>query len=153
KERRLMQKHVKKVGWKHLLLTYAFVLLLIVIIETFASLNIYLLRETDVGIPVLRELFSTIAIFVAVFTVIANIIFMGGSSKTEREFQYYFRTRPLLLFSTTAIVGDIFAVYLVGRVSYPYIVFFTSLIALNVFTFGFAIYGLERYIRSQFKKV
>jgi hypothetical protein len=144
RERELMRKHVKKVGWKRILLMYALVLVVIIIIEAFASLNIYLLRESPQGVPILRDVFSVIAIIVAAFTIIANLVFLGGRSKADREFHYFFSTRPLLLFSGTAIIGDIVAVFLVGRAGFAYIVFFSSLIALNIFAIGYAVYCTER---------
>lgn len=151
RERELMRKYVNKVGWAKILLMYTIVLVVIIIIEAFASLNIYVLGESPSGVPILREMFSMIAIIVAVFTIIANLVFQGGMTKADREFHYFFRTRPLLLFSGTAIVGDIIAVFLVGRASFPYIVFFTSLISLNIFTIGYAIYCTEKTL-SRHKK-
>ena len=144
RERELMRKHVEKVGWGKILLMYALVLVVIIIIETFASFNIYLLRRSPEEVPILRDLFSMIAIIVAAFTIIANLVFQGGRTKADREFHYFFSTRPLLLFSGTAIVGDIAAVFLVGRTGFAYTVFFTSLIALNLFAIGYAIYCTEK---------
>jgi hypothetical protein len=145
RERQLMRKFVKDVGVAKIILTTLFILVIVILIEAFASYNIYMLKETAEGIPFLRELFSAVAIMVAAFTVIANIVFRGGRTKADREFHYYFRTRPLLLFSTTAILGDLFAVFLIGgRTSFPYVVFFTSLIALNLFAIGFAIHCTEK---------
>ncbi|MBU2561484.1 MAG: hypothetical protein KKD17_04245 [Nanoarchaeota archaeon] len=149
RERELMRKHVKRVGIGRLLLTSLFVLIVIVVIEAFASLNIYLLEEGAKGEPVLREIFSMVAIIVAAFTIIANILFLGGRSKADREFHYYFRTRPLLIFSATAIIGDIVAVLVVGKTTYPYMVFYTSLIALNLFAIGFAIHAVEKVISKE----
>lgn len=143
-----MREHVKRVGIVRLILIYLFVLVIIIIIEAFASLNIYLLEEGAQGEPVLREIFSMVAIIVAAFTVIANILFLGGRSKADREFHYYFRTRPLLIYSATAIMGDIIAVLLAGKTTYPYMVFYTSLIALNLFAIGFAIHAVEKVIRK-----
>lgn len=153
RERELMKEHVKKVGLGKLLLTYILILIAIVIIEAFASLNIYLLTEVAGGARIMRDIFSTVAIIVAAFTVIANVVFLGGRTKADREFHYYFSTRPLLLYSGTAIVGDIIAIFLVHNTSYPYIVFFTSLIALNIFAIGFALYSVERVIKRGVKSI
>jgi hypothetical protein len=149
RERELTREHIKKVGMTKILVTYLLVLCAIVIVEAFASLNIYLLNEAEKGVPLLREIFSALAIIIASFTVIANIVFLGGKSKADREFHYYFRTRPLLLYSFTAIAGDIFAVFLAHNTGFPYIVFFTSLIALNLFAIGFAIYSTEKALNRE----
>jgi hypothetical protein len=148
KERELTRKHVKKLGVGRLLLTYALVLFAIILIEAFASINIHLLKEVEGGAMIMRDIFSVIAIVVAMFTVIANIVFLGGRTKEDREFHYYFSTRPLLLYSGTAVIGDIIAIFLVHNTSYPYIIFFTSLITLNIFAIGFAVYSVERVIRK-----
>ena len=149
RERELMKEHVKKVGVRHILLMYLFVLFVIVLVEGFASFNIHLLKEVEGGAMILRDIFSTVAIVVVAFTFIANIVFLGGRTKADREFHYYFRTRPLLLFSATAVLGDAVAVFLVHNTSYPYVVFFTSLIALNIFAIGFAIYSTEKVLRQK----
>ncbi|MBW2972253.1 hypothetical protein KY359_04425 [Candidatus Woesearchaeota archaeon] len=146
RERELMRDHVKKVGVRHILITYIFVLAVIIFIEAFASYNIHLLKEVEGGAMIMRDIFSIVAVIVVAFTVVANIIFLGGRSKADTEFHYYFRTRPLLLYSATAVIGDIIAVFLVHNTSYPYMVFFTSLIALNLFAIGFAIYSVEKAI-------
>jgi hypothetical protein len=147
RERELTKEYVKKMGAKRILLTYLLVLLVIIVLESFASFNIHLLKEVEHGAMIMRDIFSTIAIIVVAFTVIANIIFLGGRTKEDREFHYYFRTRPLLLYSATAVLGDIIAIFLVHNTSYPYIVFFTSLISLNIFAIGFAIYSTENALR------
>ena len=146
RERELMREHIKKVGVARLILTYIIVLIIIIIIEVFASYNIYALQSTEHAEPVLREVFAMIAIIVAVFSIIARTVFLGARDKASREFNYYFRLRPLLIFSAVAIVGDLVAVTLSGETSYPYVVFFTSLIAISVFAIGFAIYSAEKAI-------
>ncbi len=151
REMELTRKHIKKVGLAKILFIYLFVLILIITIEVFASLNIYMLRQTDGGVPFLREIFSALAIIIAAFTVIANMVFIGQGSKSEKEFHYYFRTRPLIIFSVTAILGDIFAVFLAGRTTFPYIIFFTSLIALNIFAVGFAVYSTEKVLNKDIR--
>lgn len=148
REMELMREHIKKKGIGKLLTVYAFVFVLVIIIETFASYNLYLLGQTHGQIPLLREIFSATAIVVAAFTVIANVVFMGGRTKSEREFIYYFRTRPLVVLSSTAILGDIVAVFLHTETGHGYIIFFTSLIALNLLAVGFAVYGSEKAIEG-----
>ncbi|MBW2968172.1 hypothetical protein KY362_06830 [Candidatus Woesearchaeota archaeon] len=144
----LMHKHVKEVGIAKLLLMYLFVIIVIVIIETFVSYNIYILEEIPGGVPILRELFSTVAIVVAMFAIVSNVVFFSGRRGKRREFHYYFHMRPLLLFSMTAIIGDIFAWFLVGRTGYFYAVFFTALLTLNIYATGFAIYSVEKYLKK-----
>lgn len=153
KERELMRKHVRKTGIKRLLLMYLLALIIIVVIEVFASLNLHILAEVEGRATILRDVFSTVAILVVAFTVIANIVFMGGRTKADREFHYYFRTRPLLLYSTVAVAGDIFAVFVVHNLSHPYIVFFTALIALNLWALGFAVYSTERALEKNKRAV
>ena len=148
RERELMRKHVNDVGMAKLLLMYLFALIIIVIIEVFASINLHILAQTEGSHTILRDIFSIVAIIVVAFTVIANIVFLGGTTKADREFHYYFRTRPLLLYSTIAVAGDIFAVFVVHNLSYPYIVFFTSLIALNLWAIGFAVYSTEKALEK-----
>lgn len=144
KERALMRKHIKEVGIAKILLTYFFILMLVILIEAFASYNIFMIKDIHAEVPLLREIFSAMAIIIAAFTIIANMVFLGGRSRADKEFHYYFRTRPLLLFSGTAVIGDIFAIFYAGNATYPFIVFFTSLIALNIFTAGFAIHATEK---------
>lgn len=153
KEMQLMREHVKKVGVKRLLLMYLMVLLIIVIIEVFASFNLYLITESEGSHTILRDIFSTVAIMVIAFTVIANVVFLGGRTKADREFHYYFRTRPLLIYSTVAVLGDIFAVFVIHNFSYPYIVFLTSLIALNLWAIGFAVYATEKVLQKDKRTV
>jgi len=148
RERELMRKHIKKVGIKHILVTYIFVLILVIFVELFASYNIHLLDQMPGGSLILREIFSVVAVVVVVFTVVANIVFMGGRKKADKEFHYYFRTRPLLLFSGTAVLGDIVAVFIVHNTSFVYMVFFTSLIALNMIAIGFALWSAEKAIKK-----
>ena len=151
-ERELMRKHVKNIGLNKILLMYLFALIIIVIIEVFASINLHILAQTEGNHTILRDIFSIVAIIVVTFTVIANVIFLGGKTKADREFHYYFRTRPLLLYSTIAVAGDIFAVFVVHNLNYPYMVFFTALIALNLWAIGFAIYSTEKVLEKN-KKV
>ncbi len=148
RERQLMRQHIRKVGVRHIILTYLFVLFFIIIIEVFASYNIQVLQQVEDGSAMLRELFSVIAIVVVAFTVIANLVFLGGKKKSDREFHYYFRTRPLLLFSSVAVLGDLVAIFVAHNTGYGYVVFYTSLIALNLFALGFAVYSAESAIRK-----
>jgi hypothetical protein len=146
REMELMREHVKEVGVRHIMLTYLFVLAFIIFIEAFASYNIQVLQQVENSSAVLREIFSIIAVVVVAFTVIANIVFLGGRKKADREFHYYFRTRPLLLFSSVAVLGDLVAIFVAHKTGYGYVVFYTSLIALNLFALLFAVYSAERAI-------
>jgi hypothetical protein len=143
REKELLREHIKKVGIARLLVTYLLVIIFIIAVEVFASLNIYLLEGSEHSEPILRDVFSITAIVVAVFTVIANVVFAGSGSKHDRDFHYYFRIRPLMIYSVTAIVGDIVAVALAGETSYIYVVFFTSMIALSLFSIVFAVHTAE----------
>jgi hypothetical protein len=142
-ERKLLLEHIKEVGIARLLFMYLLVIIFIIVVEAFASFNIYILEESQQSTPILRDVFSITAITVAVFTVIANAVFAGSGSKHDRDFHYYFRIRPLMIYSVTAIVGDIIAVALAGRTSYIYVVFFTSMIALSLFSIVFAVHTAE----------
>ncbi|MFH1063446.1 MAG: hypothetical protein V1729_00030 [Candidatus Woesearchaeota archaeon] len=148
RERELMKKHVKRVGFPKLFLTYLVALVVVIVIEVFASVNLHLIRDVPDGSLILRDVFSIIAIMVAAFTVIANIVFLGGRTKEDREFHYYFRTRPILMYSGSAILGDIVAIFMIHNTSFAYMVFYTALIALNVFAMGFAIHSTERMLKS-----
>jgi len=143
-----MKEHIKKVGVRHILITYLFVLIAITLIESFASYNIQVLQHIENSSAIFREMFSIIAVIVVAFTVIANIVFMGGRKKADREFHYYFRTRPLILFTSVAVIGDMVAIFVAHNTGYGYVVFYTSLIALNIFAVAFAIYSAERAIRK-----
>ncbi len=143
-----MRKHVNKVGVPKLLLTYLLALIVVIVVEVFASVNLHLLQDVPDASLILRDVFSVIAIMVAAFTVIANIVFLGGRTKEDREFHYYFRTRPLLLYSGGAILGDLVAIFLIHNTSFGYMVFYTALIALNVFAIGFAIHATEKMLKS-----
>ncbi len=148
RERELMRQHINKVGVRHILITYLFILLAIIFIEAFASYNIHMIQEVEHSSVILREIFSIIAVMVVVFTIISNIIFLGGRKKADREFHYYFRTRPLLLFTTVAVIGDIIAIFVAHNTGYGYVVFYTALISLNIFALGFAAYSAEKAIKK-----
>jgi hypothetical protein len=141
-----MREHIKKVGAGKLAVLYLLVLATVVVIEIFATYNLQMIDEIRDSARILRELFSTIAIIVAAFTVIANVVFVGGKTKADREFHYYFRTRPLWVYSATAIIGDIVAIFLAHNTGYAYTVFFTSLIAVNIISIAFALHSAEKAI-------
>ncbi len=147
-EHELMRKYVEEVGKKRIVITSLIVLALVFGIEVFASINIHLLHQVEHGPMVLRDIFSMIAVFVAAFTIIANLIFQGGLSEEDRKIHYYFRTRPLIVMSVVAVLGDVIAISLVHNTGYLYVVFFTSLIAINVLTIFFAIHSIEKAIRK-----
>jgi hypothetical protein len=144
REKELMREHIKKVGLARLILIYLIVIIIIIIIEAFASYNIYTLQSTGSSGPVLTEAFPIMAIMVAVLSIIARTVLLGERDKAAKEFNYYFRIRPLVVFSVVAIAGDLVALTLSGETSYPYVVFFTSFIAISLYTMGFAVFSAEK---------
>ncbi|NQU78752.1 hypothetical protein HQ545_03195 [Candidatus Woesearchaeota archaeon] len=59
------------------------------------------------------------------------------------------RTKHLPLYSTIAIVGDLIAISVAHNTSAPYVIFFSALIALNIFAVGFAIYSVEKSVKKE----
>lgn len=145
-----MREHIRRVGVNRLIITYLIVLLFVFLVEAYASYNIHILHNVEGGAAVLRDIFSMVAVIVAAFTVIANVVFAGGKTKADREFHYYFRTRPLWVYSATAVIGDVIAIFLAHNTGYAYTVFFTSLLAINIIAILFAIHAAEKAIRKEF---
>ena len=146
KERELMRQHVKNVGLIRILLTYLLILVVIIAVESLASYKIHLIKDVVHSAAILRDVFSIIAVMVVTFTIISNTVFIGGRKKADREFHYYFRTRPLLFFSGVAVFGDIIAISVAHNTGPGYIMFYASLISLNVFAIGLAIHSAEKAI-------
>ena len=145
-----MREHIKRAGAAKIILTSLFVIFLIIIIESFAAYNILVLHLADGDGAILKDTFSILAIAVAASTIIAKTVFTRWKDKHAAEFHYYFRIRPMLLYSAVAVLGDMAAISFVQKTSYIYIVFFTSLIAINIFATGFAIYSAEKAIKKEF---
>jgi len=141
----------KKHQIKHTsVIAYVVLLLVVIIVEAFASINIHLLTRVEHGAVVLRDVFSSIAVFVAAFTIISNIVFVTGKADgDDPEFIFNFRTWHLLTISFIAVAGDILAIFIAHKTGFAYIAFFTVLIALNVLAVGLAIHSVEKALKRE----
>jgi len=141
KEMKMMREHLKGVSKTEIAVTLILVILTVAVTEFFASMNFYMLQNTLVRSSMLLGLFSILGVLTIMLSTIAQILISG---EKDKEFNYYFRTRPLWVLSLTSIIGDIVAVFMTTHASYYYVVFFTSLTAINILAIGFAIYCMEK---------
>ena len=146
KEMQMMREHLKGVSKTQMAAILLLVILTVAVTEFFASMNFYMLQNTLVRSQVLLGLFSILGVLTIMLSTIAQILISG---EKDKEFNFYFRTRPLWVLSLTAIIGDIIAVFMTTHASYYYVVFFTSLTAINILAIGFALYCMEKSIEKR----
>jgi hypothetical protein len=148
REKELMREYVRKTNKTSLAVTFIILIITIAVTEFFASFNIYLLQHVPQSEKILLGFFEISALLTITAALLSLIIVSGMTD----EFNYYFRKRPLMIFASAATIGNFAAFFVIENTSYPYVVFFSSLTAINVLTIAFSIYSAENVLEEKHRQ-